>query len=82
MPTVEKTPLANNAVLPDSFPLAISLVVQKEIVDSDIMTYVSKPPISVHVPNSAAVSCLVTINVKAIPVITLTNPTARAINPE
>ena len=78
---METIPLENKAVLPDSFPLAISLVVQYEIVDSIMITYAIKLPMSDHVPSSIAVNCLVTIKVKIIPVTTLTSPVTKEIRP-
>lgn len=78
----EKIPLENTAVFPTSSPLTICLVVQYDIVDSVTMTYVSKPPINVHVPNSCGVKCLVTISVNMMPVTTLTNPMSNEIRPE
>lgn len=78
---MDTIPLESKAVLPDSFPLAISLVVQYEIVDSIMITYETKPPMRDHVPSSTAVNCLVTINVKIIPVTTLTSPVTNEMRP-
>lgn len=47
-----------------------------------IRTYPVIPPINPHVPNSSCDNCLVTINVKTIPVKTLTSDTANEIKPE
>lgn len=41
-----------------------------------------RPPTSVQIPDSFGDSCLVTINVKIIPVMILVKPTAKEINPE
>lgn len=81
-PPIDNKPLDITAVLADSNPLAISRVAQYDTIGSTIITYVIRPPIRLHAPNSSAERVLVTINVKMIPVITLDKPMAKEINPE
>lgn len=78
----ENIPLDKIAVFPDFLFLAISLVVQYDIIGSSIKTYPVNPPIKLHVPNSSCESSLVIINVKINPVSTPTNPIENDINPE
>ncbi len=77
-----KIPVDVIAVLPDSIPLAISLVLQYATTGLKIRTYAVKLPINPHVPNSSCVNCLVTINVKIKPVKTLARPTTKDKTPE
>lgn len=81
-PKIEKIPLLIRDVLPDSTPLAISLVAQYDVMGSIIRTYVINPPINAHVPNSSWGSLRVTIIVKINPVNTLVMEIANEINPE
>ena len=52
-PKIKKTPLLTKDVVPDSKPLAISLVAQYDVMGSIIRTYVINPPINAHIPNSS-----------------------------
>ena len=81
MAIVENNILEITDVLPTSFPLAISLVVQNEIVDSIMIPYPINPKIKCHNPKSLVDKPLVNNTVKINAVNIEIIETAKAIKP-